>query len=338
MEAGVTYTPTGIPTGLAAEVARRAVLEPLVGPAEGERAITRATLRLIELWRARVERLAAAGLPEFAGPSPTAVATWGRAANCPPGFVRQEPPGRPCGLRGLCPFCWGREVATLWRPIDRAFRRSPDLEDSRRSLALSPAGRASGPPAVRAAVSAARAAVTDPRSRSKRSPRLLPPPDGHDLLVWSSAAPLPRVEADPATRRPRPALPAWIDAHVDMGWRRDQFLYLYGCPGAFEAVGAAVAGAGWATSIDRLLVVPTGTGLPEYWRHVLPEGEHRVVERPDRRAVLEAVAWACRYPADLLIHEDLDAVCELRAARRGRRLRMGVGVFATAATGGWGLG
>ena len=142
MEAGVTYKPTGIPTGLAAEVARRAVLEPLVGPAEGERAITRATYRLIELWRARVERLAAAGLPEFAGPSPTAVATWSRAANCPPGFVRQEPPGRPCGLRGLCPFCWGREVATLWRPIDRAFRRSPDLEDSRRRW---PSARPSGP-------------------------------------------------------------------------------------------------------------------------------------------------------------------------------------------------
>jgi hypothetical protein len=99
-----------------------------------------------------------------------------------------------------------------------------------------------------------------------------------------------------------------------------------------------VAGAGWATSIARLLVVPTGTGLPEYWRHVLPEGVYRVVERPDRRAVLEAVARACRYPTDLLLHEDLDAVRELRAARRGRRLRMGVWAFATAATGGWGLG
>lgn len=338
MDARTTYTPTGVPAGLAAEVRRRAVLEPLVGPAEGERAIGRATLRLIELWRSRIEQLARAGLPEFAGASPEARARWTLAAECPPGFVRQEPPGRPCRLRGLWPFCWAREVETFWKPIDRAFRRSPDLKDSRRSLNFSPAGRASGPPAARAAWSAARAAVIDPRSRSKRSPVLLPPPDGHDLLEWTSASPLPRTEADPATGRPRRALPAWIDARVDMEWRRDQFICLFGCPGGFEAVGAGIDGGGWAASIARLLIVPTGTGLPEYWRHVLPEGEYRIDERPDRRTVLEAVARACRYPADLLLHEDVAAVVELRAARRGRRLRMALWEFAGSATGWLGLG
>jgi hypothetical protein len=333
MEAEVRYTATGVPTGLAAEVRRRAVLEPLVGPAETSREITRATMRLVELWRARIAQLARAGLPEFAGASADAMARWALAANCPPGFVRQEPPGRPCRLRGLCPFCWAREVETFWRPIDRTFRRSPDLKDTRRSLSPTQLDRPGRSPAARAAVAAALAAVTDPRSRSKRKPKLLPPPDGHDLLQWTSASTLPRREVDPATGRPRATLPAWIDAMTDMGGRRDRFICLFGCPGAFEALGVGIGQGAWALSIARLLVIPTGTGLPEYWRHVLPEGEVRIDERPAREAVLEAVARACRYPVDLLLHEDLAAVLELRAARRGRRLRMAMWDFAGSAKG-----
>src|SRR5215218_1528931 len=91
MESKLMFRVVGVPRGAAAEFARRAVLEPLAGPAGDDAQVVARTMELVEIWRRRIPELGRAGLREFAGRSTGATRLRVRAANCPPGFIKQDP-------------------------------------------------------------------------------------------------------------------------------------------------------------------------------------------------------------------------------------------------------
>ena len=323
-------------------------LEPLVGPAEGERAITPGH---VPADRALAGRGPSGSPPRGCPSSPGRRRRPSRAGVGAPTARRASSarsPGRPCaGLRrALGPFLLGprgRDALASDRLRLPARPRPGGL--AAQPLALRPAVRASGPPAVhcppcrrpargdRPAV-AVRAEAPAPPAAAGR-----PRPPG----VVLRRAPAPRRGRPGDRPSPPGSLPALDRRPSEHGVARGPVPLPVRLPRrASGAVGrGGVAGAGWATSIIRLLVVPTRTGLPEYSAaRAARQGKHRVVERPGSPG-RAGRPWARSLP---LPDRPADprgtsiAVCELRGRPGGgRRLRLGVGVFATAATGGWGL-
>jgi hypothetical protein len=127
MKPAIAFTATRVRTGDVTAFQRRAVLEPLTGPAEDDDQIVEHTLRLVETWRTRVVELARAGYFNRVPVVATA------ALNCHPLFIVIPQRARRCGLREACPFCWARRIRSAVCLLDRAFC-PPSGPRSRRRL------------------------------------------------------------------------------------------------------------------------------------------------------------------------------------------------------------
>jgi hypothetical protein len=117
------------------EFLRNVGLVPVVGPVSFP-AIRDDAARYLKRWRARVDRLAAAGLsPPCPLPGKPLTGRKWQMLNCPPPFAVCYPQVRPCRHTTLCPSCWDRAAAEIWDGIDaKLFPQA--------STATPPGGRA----------------------------------------------------------------------------------------------------------------------------------------------------------------------------------------------------
>lgn len=92
-----------------------------------------------------------------------------------------------------------------------------------------------------------------------------------------------------------------------------------GVRGALDATTNTYRGEEWHVEVTRLAMVAAGSEAPASWSPILGGGDVRLRPKPTREEVLEAVARACRYPAELLTTADPRPAVALLDARRGKR-------------------
>jgi len=94
--------------------------------------------------------------------------------------------------------------------------------------------------------------------------------------------------------------------------------------GGYETLHVGVKDGKWRFSARRILMVAAAVDQPD-----VPETgniRYRFHEHPTRRAVMWAVARACRYPT-FLLRGDAGLVVRYLAARKGRKLSAMTGRF-----------
>lgn len=296
-----------------ADVGRRvetlSVLAPLFGSPRSTEDFRRQATRLTALWRERVVALRRCGWATDRPACPER--RYYYLANCRPCGCQTAPPSRGCGLM-ICPHCWARRSRDLWQRLQDALFAPGVAEEIA-------AGRPPGSPWPEGS------AAARPCLRTR-----------YDLVLVERGFRVPRVVGEEAERRPGLA----------------EFLALRNQPGPSGGAGKyhvlargrevgelTYAGAAetitplwrrdrpgeWNVRVRQLFAVEPGESVGLYPLADVPMTWERF-ERPDRRALMRAVARLCRYPACLLTSPP-EVVLDFLAARSGRRLTVTHGIF-----------
>lgn len=132
----VEFTLSEVPGRYQDIVQRLAVLRPICGVIPDDLAVQSKTLRLQAMWRARVMDLVKVGFLQDARPRVSV----GYARNCAPAFAISRPQTRCCHNRGVCPFCYARQVRSIWQKLDSACE-APDSDGGSAAASANPTQR-----------------------------------------------------------------------------------------------------------------------------------------------------------------------------------------------------
>ena len=217
-----------------------------------------------------------------------------KRANCRPAFARVHPNANFC-YQSLCPFCWARQAADVWKLADRVlFPASPAGRRKQADCDLLLVhrvyhGERLAPYAVDRRADLA-AAFAD-RCSDRKGQRTIPG-RGYEL-------------------RHLPVLGALELTLVDVGWTQNENGWL----------------GTWQVEVRQLLAVEPGAMVK------LEGATSRRFAQPGRGDVARVVGKLWRYPAGLLRRGMTDEppaaqwAARYLTAREGRRLAAGFGVF-----------
>ncbi len=118
----LSFRSVGVPRKYSDDASRRAVLYQVLGPITGKgdylARIDAKVKSLTGMWRDRLRCLCAAGLAMD-------VTRQTVCANCHPSFVSIASVHMVCNQVNLCPFCYGREIQSLYRSVAAVCRAMP---------------------------------------------------------------------------------------------------------------------------------------------------------------------------------------------------------------------
>jgi hypothetical protein len=97
------------------------VLYAFYRPAKGDKQILAMTLDLVKRWRVTLSALEAHGWQARSRSSGNAF-----AVNCLPAFCFCTPRTAPCKLAAICPFCYAREIGSVYGRFDQTIATLPD--------------------------------------------------------------------------------------------------------------------------------------------------------------------------------------------------------------------
>ena len=309
-------------------VARSAVLYPILKmwpkgeiggyrtTGEHDRTITKATFRLIKMWRARVLALSNNGWKR------AGVVTEGNLftepvvfmMNCCPCFTSMKPEKlRCCRRRQVCPFCYARRVVDIWKVIDHAFPnvlgevdpevvgQEPEIDDYASFATDTP--------------SRGRAMVFDAEGTSTRSRKRRVFPNHLVDVVFTVK------------------ILAKDNRHVGdiikaAASQRSSGVTNLDIDGAFihttiEPWRTRGAKTGWIVKHKYLLMVPAKLELPTY---LTSEKSYKRIKNPTRRRINNAVIRICSYPRQMMVGDEYH-VAHLLNEMGGRRLSAFYGEF-----------
>lgn len=271
-------------------VQRYAVLYSLKRPPTHADHVYAMTEGMVRMWRARVGALSNAGWV----PNPSSDHGILYARNCRPTFAITSPPTRPCHLRQLCPFCYARWVRDMWLDIDAQFpmgKRHDPEEEAPENL---------------------RSILIDDEPQHSNDFRFHLVERHH--YVYSDALIGGETHPDDVTHRLSDLL------QLVMGARK-KAIQLVQPIGAlsFTTVEPGRKTDRWKFHHRQLFKIPANQELPEGWadRTHGPIYRH---ERPTRKVVLQSVARALRYPADI-IRGDVDRTVQILQAKLDAKYR-----------------
>lgn len=298
-----------------ARLQRKAVLYPLVGPAESPEQIITKTETLVRRWRARLHTLHEAGWQVRAGRNKDMQ----YMRNCPPTFASVSPNTRQCRARNFCPFCYARWVLEVWKRIDGVFPNPRDVED---------------------------VPVLQPNDTEKHSDEM---PEG--ALMHDQQGDGRRLRSidlggqsgveDPSRDFAYHLLTRTVEhQHGFTRGHEGETMEMYASfllTRLANARGTTIEQLGTLGSVAFSTLLPTEAGFKVLHRelHMVPAayqvpqgfgGEFKRIERPTRPRIFRTVADTCRYPCELMYGDPATTKVALDA-RRSTRLSGYFGVF-----------
>lgn len=286
----VTFAFSTVPNRYQDVIQRMAVLYPLRGIAETAQDVREKTEALLAQWRARVGSLTNAGWdPSLGGKSQHSIIY---TRNCRPTFAMTDRPTRVCTKTAVCPFCYARWVRDIWVQIDSDFPapdsvselvQSPDTGRELRSIMLD---QTIEEPTRRHTTEFQFHMIV----RHQQYTRPICPPPGQDITTRQNLAIILKNVLE----------------------KRQELIRLVDPVGAFlyTTITPTPDGQSWEIHNRQIFKVIPATVLPAEI-----SGPVERIVRPYRRAVLSAVADACRYPLPVMTG-DSGLVAAILDARR----------------------
>lgn len=290
-----------IPQRLPDLVARYAVLTAIKGPAATDNVIKAKTVSLLAAWRERLLDLRTVGWFQ----TEAELRQYTYCYNCFPTFVAFEPQTRCCRMSRYCPWCYARQVQSIYKRVDAAWPDSYDRKPKR-----PPASASEGP---------GRGLIFDEglpeldTEYSRYSPpkaertfpyqlvelvRTVPAEAGNENTIWTLLDRLPQTLG---TRWVTPVAPAGAVTTITVEPK---------------------LGGGVELHMRALYMADHDIEIPE----AITPFVRRQVSEPTRMDIMRAVSRVCLYPRNLF-HADVASVVPVLDQLRGKRLVQTYGLF-----------